>query len=84
MSNGKHNGKDKIISYGKNNVAFYSRDSRPNFLPKKRKKLNMTVQQYYYPIAANFMDKIMITISNCALIPSHSQVFEYNAYLLKD
>ena len=65
-------------------VAFYSRDSRANFSQEKQKEFKTTVQQYYYPIAPDFMDKTIITISNCALIPTHSHVFEYNAYLLKD
>ena len=65
-------------------IAFYSRDSRANFSQETRKEFKATVQQYYYPIAADFMDKTMITISNCELVPTHSQAFEYNAYLLKE
>ena len=59
-------------------------DCRANLSQEKRKEFKATVQQYDFPIVAEFLDKTMITISNCALILTHCQVFEYNAYLLKN
>ena len=60
-------------------VTFYSRNSRAIFLQDKQIEFKTKVQRYYYPIAADFMDRTIIAISNCALIPTYSQAFEYNA-----